>query len=154
MTSTADSKHPTRLETVAGLLRRPADGWLAARSACWLCALPLLKRTLPLPRLVRLMWLDPRITERDPGREERTIRIVARLSRASGGNCLARSLVLYRYLSRGAADPRLVVGMGKPDEVVGHVWVTVESRPLLETPDTLCGYEEVMAFGHEGARVA
>ena len=89
------------------------------------------------------------IRERDPEREERTIGVVARLSRASGGNCLARSLVLYRYLSRADADPRLVVGMAKPDEYLGHVWVTVDGRPLLETPETLRGYEEVTTFGDQ-----
>jgi len=118
-----------------------------------MCALPVLKRTLPLPRLVRLMWLPQRVSERDPEREERTTRVVARLARASGGNCLARSLVLYRYLSRMDADPRLVVGMARPDAFLGHVWVTVDSRPLLETPETLAGYEEVTAFGDQGRRI-
>jgi hypothetical protein len=116
-------------------------------------ALPLLKRTLPLPRLVRLMWLPPRISERDLAREQRAIRIATRLSRASGGNCLERSLVLYRYLSRVHADPRLVVGMAKPDVYIGHVWVTVDGQPLLETPEMLLGYEEVMTFGDHGRRV-
>jgi Transglutaminase-like superfamily len=118
-----------------------------------MCALPVLKRTFPLTRLVRLMWLPKRVPGRDPEREERTIRVVARLSRASGGNCLARSLVLYRYLSRMDADPRLVVGMAKPDEFLGHVWVTVDGRPLLETLETLRGYEEVTTFGDQGRRV-
>jgi Transglutaminase-like superfamily len=118
-----------------------------------MCALPALKRTLPLPRLVRLMWLPRRLPERNPEREERTIRIVARLSWASGGNCLARSLVLFRYLSRLDADPRLVVGMARPDEFLGHVWVTIDGRPLLETPETLAGYEEVTTFGDEGRRI-
>jgi len=117
-----------------------------------MCALPVLKRTFPLPRLVRLMWLPSQIPERDPEWEERTIRIVARLSRASGGNCLARSLVLYRYLSRAHAGPRLVVGMAKPDELLGHVWVMVDGRALLETPETLGSYTEVVSFGHRGAR--
>ena len=127
-------------------------GW-PSRTVCWMCALPVLKRTLPLPRLVRLMWLPHADRERDPEREERTIRVVARLSRASGGNCLARSLVLYRYLSRADADPHLVVGMARPDEFLGHVWVTVDGRPLLETPETLRGYEEVTTFGDQGRRI-
>jgi hypothetical protein len=152
VTWAADSKHVSRLRALASLLSSPADAWLSLRIVCWMCALPLLKRTLPLPRLVRLMWLPPRIAERDPEWEKRTCRIVARLSRASGGNCLARSLVLYRYLSRANADPRLVVGMAKPDEFLGHVWVVVDERPLLETPEALRGYEEVMTFGARGER--
>ena len=92
------------------------------------------------------MWLPPRGVARDPGREQRTIRVVSRLSRTSGGNCLERSLVLYRYLARANADPRLVVGMAKPDEYLGHVWVTVDGRSLLETSETLRGYTEVVMF--------
>jgi hypothetical protein len=112
-----------------------------------------LKRTLPLERLVRLMWLPPRGIARDPGREQRTIRVVSRLSRASGGNCLERSLTLYRYLARASADPRLVAGMARPGEYVGHVWVTVDGRPLLETPETLRTYEEITTFGEGGRRI-
>ena len=151
--SAAASKHVSRLKTFARVLGRPSDAWLAVRTVGWMCVLPVLKRTFPLPRLVRLMWLPPRIPDRDPGREDRTIRIVARLSRASGGNCLARSLVLYRYLSRAHADPRLVVGMAKPNTFLGHVWVTVDGRLLLETPETLRGYEEVTTFGDHGRRI-
>jgi hypothetical protein len=92
------------------------------------------------------MWLSPHGAARDPEREQRTIRVVARLSRTSGGNCLERSLVLYRYLARANADPHLVVGMAKPDEYLGHVWVTVDGRPLLETSETLGGYTEVVSF--------
>ena len=146
--SAAGSKGVARLRAVASLLRRPAEAWLAVQTVCWLCALPLLKRALPLPKLAGLMWLPARISDRDPGQEERTIRIVTRLSRASGGNCLARSLVLYRYLSRADAEPRLVVGMAKPDQLIGHVWVTVDGRPLLETSETLGSYTEIVTFGH------
>jgi len=137
---------------LAGLLGSPRDALLAARTFGWLCVLPLLKRTLPLDRLVPLMWHQPRGAARDPAREQRTIRVVGRLSRTSGGNCLERSLVLYRYLARANANPHLVVGMAKPDEYLGHVWVTVDGRPLLETAETLGSYTEVVSFGRGGAR--
>jgi hypothetical protein len=125
---------------------------LATRALGWLCVLPALKRTLALDRLVRLMWLPPHSAPRDSGREQQTIRIVARLSRTSGGNCLERSLVVYRYLARANADPQLVVGMAKPDEYLGHVWVVVKGRTLLETPETLRSYTEVVRFGRGGAQ--
>ena len=136
----------SRARSLARLLASPRDAWLAARALGWLCVLPVLKRTLALERLVRLMWLAPSGSARDRGHDRRTIRIVARLSRTSGGNCLERSLVLYRYLARANADPRLVVGMARPDEYLGHVWVTVDGQPLLETPETLGGYTEVVTF--------
>lgn len=136
----------SRERSLKRLLASQRDAWLAARALGWLCALPVLKRTLALERLVRLMWLAPGGNARDSGRERRTIRIVARLARTSGGNCLERSLVLYRYLARANADPHLVVGMARPDEYLGHVWVTVDGQPLLETPETLGGYTEVVTF--------
>ena len=148
----AESKPTSRARALAGLLASPRDALLAARTFGWLCVLPPLKRTLPLARLVPLMWLPPRGAARDPAREQRTIRVVARLSRTSGGNCLERSLVLYRYLARANANPHLVVGMAKPDEYLGHVWVTVDGRPLLETPETLAWYTEVVSFGRGGAQ--
>ena len=152
--STADSKPVSRLRALAGLLASPADTWLAVRTVGWMCTVPLLKRVLPLPRLVRLMWRPPHAPERHLEGELRTARLVKRLCRTSGGNCLERSLILYRYLARANADPRLVVGVGKPDEFLGHVWVTVDGRPLLDSPETLRGYTEVVRFGAGGAQEA
>lgn len=149
-TSAPDATAAPRLRALAKLLTRPVDVWLAVRTVAWMCALPLLKREVALPRLVRFMSLPARGSKRDIERERRTIRIVGRLSRASGGNCLERSLILYRYLARANAHPRLVVGIGKPDDFLGHVWVTVDGRPLLESPETLAEYQEVLCFGANG----
>jgi hypothetical protein len=99
------------------------------------------------------MWLAPRGSDRHHERERRTTHVVARLSRASGGNCLERSLILYRYLARAGARPRLVVGMAKPDKYLGHVWVTVDGHPLLETSETLRDFREITAFGDQGQKV-
>lgn len=147
------STSAARLRSLANLARSPADSWLAARMVGWITVLPLLKRTLPLPQLVQLMWLAPRGSDRHRERERRTTRVVAQLSRASGGNCLERSLILYRYLARAGARPRLVVGMAKPDQYLGHVWVTVDDHPLLETSETLREYREITAFGEQGQKV-
>lgn len=152
--SGGDPKSISRLRELGSVLRSPADAWLSVRTLGWMCTLPFLKRVLPLPRLVRLMWLPARARDREPERELRVAKVVRRLCRTSGGNCLERSLILYRYLTRANADPRLVVGMGKPDEFLGHVWVTVDGRPLLDTPETLCAYAEVVRFGRGGAQEA
>jgi hypothetical protein len=142
----------THAGALARLIARPRDALLAGRVWGWLCILPVLKRKVPLARLVRLMWLRPLEGTRDPVREQRTIHVVGRLARTSGGNCLERSLVLYRYLARANADPQLVIGMARPDEYLGHVWVTVDRQPVLETPESLESYTEVVRFGHGGAQ--
>jgi hypothetical protein len=36
--------------------------------------------------------------------------------------------------------------MARLDEYLGHVWVTVDGQALLETPETLRGYSEVVRF--------
>jgi hypothetical protein len=150
--SGANSKPGSRLHALVRLLASPTDTWLAVRTVGWMSILPLLKRLLSLPRLVRLMSRPARASERDLERELHTARLVRGLCRTSGGNCLERSLILYRYLARLNADPQLVVGMGKPDEFLGHVWVTVDGRPLLDSAETLRGYTEVVRFGAGGAQ--
>ncbi len=132
---------------------RPRDLGILAGTIWWLSVLPLLKRTLPLPRLVRLMWRPATGQARSPDREDRAIRLIARLCRVSGGNCLERSLILYRLLARGNASPRLVVALGRPGgELLGHVWVTVDGEPLLDSPAALGDYRELIVFGSDGMR--
>ena len=112
--------------------------------------LPVLKRVLPFPTLVRMMWRPGTGRPRHHAREMHTARLVHGLCRASGENCLVRSLILYRFLTRANAEPTLVAGMAKPGDFIGHVWVNVDDRPLLESPESLQPYVEVLAFGADG----
>jgi hypothetical protein len=115
----------------------------------WAAVLPALKFVLPLPRLVALVTPAERAPARDPAREQRVERLAARLYRTprlGRDNCLERSLVTYRYLARAGSDPRLVVGMRREDELRGHVWVTVDGRPVHDTPDFLAGFVPLMTF--------
>lgn len=142
-----------KLRSLALLLRSPSDVWLAAKTVGWLISLPLLKRVLPLPKLVRLMWRPGDGRRRRLDRERHVADLVQRLSRASGGNCLERSLILYRFLGRANASPRLVVGLGKPDTLAGHAWITVDGESLRETPELLGTYTEFVTFADKGRKV-
>jgi hypothetical protein len=129
----------------------PADLWLLTRMTAWAPSLPVLKRALPLPRLVDLMESEPRRSKRDPALERRIARMARLIYRGQPGtfsnNCLERSLVTYRYLSRAGADPELVVAVRRGDEGVdGHVWVTVGGVPVHEQPDELEPYVPVLRF--------
>lgn len=145
-----------RWKTLRAAVVTPADALTALRMAVWVPALPILKRTVPFPRLVRLMAQDGP----GPREEERELRItrIARLlyrSRTTPmrDNCLERSLVAYRFLGRAGAGPELVVGVRKGEDAVhGHVWVTVDGRPLLEEPADLDPFVAVMTFQAGGAR--
>jgi hypothetical protein len=136
-------------------MRRPSSGdlWLLARMSGWAALLPALKFLLPLPRLVALVTPAGRAPARDQAREQRVARLAERLYRTaprlSRDNCLERSLVTYRYLARAGSEPVLVVGMRKQEELHGHVWVTLDGRPVHDTDEFLAGFVPVMTFPPE-----
>jgi hypothetical protein len=146
-----------RTRLAASLLKSPADAWLAFRMAGWRLVLPLLKRRLPLGRLVRLMWKGAGARPVTAVREARIAelaRVVYRSEHVSRpGNCLERSLVLYRYLSAAGADPQLVVGIRSGEAAVrGHAWVTVRGEPIEEAPSSLEGLTRLVSFRGDGSQ--
>jgi hypothetical protein len=133
----------------------PGDGWLLARMLAWRTVLPILKRRVPLARLTRLMWQEPRARAR-PDQAERIPDLVERVYRGlragPEGSCLERSLLTYRFLSRAGADPRLVVGIRGPSgSVVGHAWVVVDGEALFEPTPPAGEYASFFSFGRGGA---
>jgi hypothetical protein len=146
-----------RARLAVSLLASPADAWLALRMVGWRLVLPLLKGRLSLTRLVGLMWRGERARPVTAAREVRVAeiaRIVYRSEHVSRrGNCLERSLVLYRYLSAAGADPQLVVGMrGSEAPIRGHAWVTVRGEPVEEPPQSLEGLARVVSFHGDGSQ--
>jgi hypothetical protein len=103
-----------RLRTVTALITSPADMWLGVRMFAWSLLLPVLKYVVPLPLLARLMWSRARV-EPQPGQEEKVAAFARRISRVRPlphrDNCLEKCLLIYRFLSRFNADPRLVTGV-------------------------------------------
>jgi hypothetical protein len=147
------------LRTLRRIAASPDEATLALRMAAWTPVLPVLKRVLPLPRLVGLMAPRGRSLERDLRREERIAAIARRLYRTRPithrDNCLERSLVAYRFLSRAGAEPMLVVGFRREvKDIHGHVWVTVDDVPVHDAPAELAAYETVTAFGSDGRVVS
>ncbi|HET8820917.1 MAG TPA: lasso peptide biosynthesis B2 protein [Thermoleophilaceae bacterium] len=145
-----------RLRLLAGCIRGPGDLWLATRMLGWRLVLPALKWRFPLPRLVRLMWWSG---EPDAPSAERNERIAA-LARALSGpaeiraldNCLERSLILYRFLSRAGAEPELVVGFSRSGGEVGaHAWVYLDGQALPWHEEPLDEFETAIRFGRGGA---
>jgi hypothetical protein len=141
-----------RWATLRAAISSPADVWLALRMAFWTPVLPVLKRAVPLPRLVRMLSRSPNSLERQPEQERRIARIGRLLYRSRTVsfryNCLERSLVLYRFLGRAGANPELVVGVRKDDEdaVRGHVWILLDDVPLYETEQELSIFVPMLRF--------
>jgi hypothetical protein len=125
---------------------------LAARMLGWAAVLPVLTARVPLERLVRLMWVDaPGGRRRDAVRERHVRRLSRMAARAvrpgRPDNCLVRSLLAYRQLAAGAADPVLVVGARTADGgVEGHVWVLVDGEPVHDSAEEVATYTPLTVF--------
>ncbi|MGI8873759.1 MAG: lasso peptide biosynthesis B2 protein [Egibacteraceae bacterium] len=148
-----------RAGLLARLLGHPAELWLALRMAGWRLVLPVLKHRMALPRLARMMWREPRAAAAIPALEARIATLAGVVFRSEHGtkhgNCLERSLVLYRYLAAAGADPELRVGLRRPEAALrGHAWVTVRGTALGEPPGSLEGFGEVVTFGRRGDRTS
>lgn len=146
----------THARRLGRVVSSPRHVWLLARMLGWSLSLPLLKRALPLRRLVRLMQLEPRSDTRDERDEER-IAALSELAfrsrpRRSRDNCLDRALVTFRYLGRAGATPTMVVGIARDsmNAIAGHVWVTVDGEPVHDSRENLAEFAVVTAFGPDG----
>jgi hypothetical protein len=146
------------LTRVVGRVASPSGMWLAVRIFAWALWLPLLKRVLRLPTLVRLVRSDAR-RPRDQARVDQIVcfawwscRVTAGLG---DGNCLERALMLYRFLAAASAHPSLVVGFAREsDDLRGHAWVTVDEMPVGESVQSLAQFRRVLTFRPDGNSVA
>lgn len=149
----------TALRRVAREVQSPADALLMAKVCGWAFVLPMAKHLVAVKSLATTMRKAPRGHVRDRAREIRIVtyaRWASRLTRwRSGGNCLERGLIAYRYLCEAGADPMLVVGIGRGEEgVIGHAWVLIDGHPVGESLSVLATYTPVFAFASNGQLVA
>lgn len=148
----------SRVRILRTHLSSPGDVWLAVRIATWALFIPLLKSTMPLPRLVRLMYKRGGGGARRVEREERIARFVDWVHRPfvrADEGCLQRSLLAYRFLSEANAEPRLHVGVQQRSGTVhGHAWISVDGHPVGESAVSLSAFAPVATFGRAGALAA
>jgi hypothetical protein len=112
-----------------------------------------LKHIIPVQHLARLAWRPP-ADSAGPEVRDRIASTVLRVGALAGWpdrDCLQRSLLLYRELSRLGAEPELVVGFRKDEErVTGHAWVRAGGRPIAEDEADLCAFVPTLRFGSHG----
>jgi len=144
---------------LAGCLR--ADWRLLVRAVVWRLAVPVLKYLLPLPVLVRFMDATrcggaPKAAERSGPRIERVRRLLMEGGRlVISGNCLDRSLVIYRFLSEVGASPLLVMGVNHGTSgVSGHAWIEVNGHALADATTDSFVPILVFAAGGQARRIA
>jgi Transglutaminase-like superfamily len=141
-----------RARTVWNAMDGPSDAWLAARILAAALIVRLAKYVVPLPRLVAAMTPPP------PGEGSRDHRRESRIALFAGwsarvvrprdaGNCLERSVVLYRELARAHARPRLCIGFRREDStILGHAWVLVDGVPVADSAHICDRYQVAMVF--------
>ncbi len=133
--------------------------FIALRVWLWAAIVRPLKHLLPLPTLVKLARPRTRPASRDrresfEQRLERYLMQRGRFPARPPGNCLERSLGVYRLLCAVGSDPRLVVGVRPGDRGVdGHVWIVLDGHPFAEASD-VASYASVVAFDARGRREA
>lgn len=154
---TGRPERPSVLARVLARFSSPRDVGLAVRVFGWALVLPLLKHVVPVQSLARLMHRSSGAAVRDPEHEARIVTFArwgARLIRwKSGGNCLERGLIAYRYLGAAGASPTLVVGLGHGETgtIVGHAWVLLDGEPAGESAASVSAYTPVFAFAPDGS---
>lgn len=153
------SKVSRRVRNVSARIETWNDAWLAIRILGWACCLPILKRVVPLRTLVRLLRHSPTSAIRMNDREEQIATFARWSCRAtawsSGGNCLERGLIMYRFLGRANAQPSLAIGFarGPAGKLLGHAWVIVDGRPVGETLESLSEFHTALTFSSDGRTV-
>jgi Transglutaminase-like superfamily len=119
--------------------------------------LGLLKHLVSLKWLARRTWCCP-AGPRDREDEQRLTACVLRLSQMAGlpdRDCLQRSLLLYRVLSRAGAEPKLVVGFERNNNrILGHAWIIVDGHTVIEPEIDLLRFSPAFSFGSRGKLVS
>ena len=123
------------------MLGEPGSALLALRMACWVAALSLLFKLMPLPRVLKLVAPRARgARPRNPAEvQERLARLLDSVLAADflffTPTCWKRAPVLHRYLALKGIETRVVFGVRREgeDALSGHAWLEAGGEPLLET---------------------
>lgn len=112
-----------------------------------------LKHAVPLPRLARWAWRGGAAAP-DASAAARAVSAAVRIGRWLGvadRDCLQRSLLLYRELSRAGLQPRLVMAFRRDEAGVrGHAWVE-SGGPARPVPaEDVSSYVVALSFGAGG----
>ena len=122
-------------------LGEPGAALLALRMACWVAALSLFVKLMPLPRALKLVATRARgVRPRDPAEvQESLARLLDSVLAADflflTPTCWKRAPVLHRYLALKGIETRVIFGVRREGEDVlsGHAWLEAGGEPLLET---------------------
>jgi Transglutaminase-like superfamily len=143
-----------RITRFLKIFRSPSDVWLLIRIISWALFLPILKRIVPIKSLAKFLW-SPSKKEKTPELEKKVAILVRWLYHfiLPQKTCLERSLLLYHFLSKVNADPRLVTGMRRAEDHSwkGHAWILVGGKLFEESNASVEDFKTIAVFGPGGA---
>lgn len=134
--------------------RQLRTGFRYARLAVLYAVYGILKHLVPVSRMVRPSAGQPSVVP-DPVAVRRRIGEVLRISRllgASGGDCLQRSLLMFRELRDAGAQPLLVFGFRTEDDgrLRGHAWVVCGEPVSGDEPSELERFQIAWTLPSDG----
>jgi hypothetical protein len=139
-------------------IRRGFTACALARLVALFVLLGLLKPIVSFERLARWAGRPAKRNRTPPEDISQVAGRVLRAGRLSGipdRDCLQRSLLLYRELSRNGCRPTLVVGMRREQGALdAHAWVIVHGRVVGEEPDPLAEFVPAFRVTEHGKIVA
>ena len=130
-----------------------SDPRMLLQAIGWRLLLPFLKAVVPLPTLVRLVSARSSARSGTDGTHPSRLESIGRLLEAGrlvlSGNCLERSLLVYRFLTEAGARPDLVMGVStSAARVTGHTWVELDGRPVHDSATER--FSPILTFGPDG----
>ena len=127
--------------------------FLCLQLLIWRAALPVLKYIVPVHALAKFMWTAPAHRLRGAANVNALNYVWLNGGRLLvSPNCLERSLVLYRVLSKAGAGPNLVFGVTRGnDGVAGHAWIEMQGRVFPNGEEQ--AYQRLATFGADGRAV-
>jgi Transglutaminase-like superfamily len=135
------------------LWRRLGHGLAICRLLPLYVSFGLLKHVVPLRAIARLAWRHP-MCARDVARERRSVARVLRMRALVpfwDGDCVQKSLLLYRELSRAGANPVLAVGFRRTaGRLEGHAWVVVDGIVIADRLAEAGAFTASFWLGREG----
>ena len=117
-------------------IKSPREAWLLMRMAWWVAVLSVAARVYSLPRALKIVAGNGKVT-RAEANETELARAIDQLLATNflifTPVCWKRAAVLHRYLSRSGT--RIIFGVRNEngENVAGHAWLEREGHPILES---------------------
>ena len=128
-------------------IKNPRNLWLLLRIAALASILPLLLRWIKLPTLLELLESRKPAVALEKEHIDRIVRFANFVASKKGfggkGNCLKRSLLLYRFLGEASMRTEINFGIRRGGRLIGHSWLTYKGSPFLDNEEATKDFEPI-----------